>query len=235
MQVEIILYPGDNKTQLDYFTSFFDTKDICYEINHCYFGYKILISISNDTLDAVSEHICRFVFDFYLKEAVISKVYDEYPCFNTQEASHILAKLYEKIVLTPLKNNILSVLTSKKSINPESYCLFNMKSLMLCIYALTDDICQTFFFSKEKEKLISLVQLYSGLSFNKCEIADVEFFNDNKCRVSFDKNNDSLVSNDELLPLLTQRAPYNVNIRNAEFSPELADIVDEIFNLHKNK
>ena len=235
VQVEIILYPGENKNQLEYFTSFFDTKDIRYEINHCYLGHKVIICISSDKLDIISSHICLFVLDFYLKEAVISKVYDEYPCFNTQEASHILATLSQKIVNTPLKSNILSILKNKNSFNPESYCLFNMKAIMLCIYALTDDVCRSFLFTKEKDKLISLVQFYSGLSFNKCQRADVEFANDNKCRVSFGENNVSLVSNDELLSFLTQYAPNNVNIKNAVLSPELADIVDQIFNLNKNK
>ena len=112
MQVGIILYPGNSKNHLDYFTFFLDANGIKYEINHCYLGHKLVI-LQNNKIDIVVSHICSFIFEFYLKEAVISKIYDEYPLFNTEDASFILADVSNKFLDTPIKDDIKLIIKNK--------------------------------------------------------------------------------------------------------------------------
>ncbi len=228
--MEIALYPGELKSHLDYFTDFLDLQNTRYEISRCYFGYKINIFLENISPDFLASHACRFILDFYLKEAVISKIYDEYPDFNTDEAGVILSKLSQKISDTPIKNNICTILCNKKSFNPESYGAFNLKSIMLCVYALTDELCEDLIYSKEKERFVSMIKMFSALSFDKCQKADVEFSQDNRCIVSLDKSAPVSMKNDELLAFLAQKAPECVTMKNTCANPELAGIVSEIFD-----
>ena len=93
--MEVFLYVGDLDEHLNYFTDFLKINNCRYDIDKGYLGYKI--NMEMDKIDLLSEHICQFMLDFYLKDAVISKVYDEYPCFNTNDASKILTEISDKI------------------------------------------------------------------------------------------------------------------------------------------
>ena len=106
---------------------------------------------------------------------------------------------------------------------------------MFCVYAITDKICQDTIFNKEKERFISTIQMFSGLSFDKCNRVDVEFSDDNECNISFDMLPPLKVSNDELLALLVHKSPKSVNIENSHICPELSGIITKIFNSEKNK
>ena len=231
--MEVTLYPGESKSHLDYFTDFLDLQSTRYEISHCYFGHKIHVFLSDDDIDMLSSHICGFILDFYLKEAVLSKIYDEYPCFNTDDAGKILTKLSYKFSSTPIKDNITEILSEKMSLNPESYASFNLKPLMLCVYALTDEICEDMIYANEKQQFISMIRMFSKLSFDKCQSADVEFSADNRCIVTLDCASSVSIHDDELLSFLAQRAPDSVSLKNTLFNPELAQIVTEIFNSDK--
>lgn len=231
--MEITLYPGESKSHLDYFTDFFDLQSIRYEISHCYFGHKIHVFPDDNDIDLLSSYICRFILDFYLKEAVLSKIYDEYPCFNTDDAGIILTKISQKLSATPIKDDVLLIISQSKALNPESYAAFNLKPLMLCIYAMTDEICEGMVYKKEKQELISMIRMFSKLSFDKCNAADVEFSADNRCMVTLDNGAPAFIHNDELLAFLAQRAPDRVLLKNTYFNPELANIVTEIFDLDK--
>lgn len=233
--VEIILYPGRSVRLSEYFTGLFDSNGQQYKIETCYLGYKLTLSDCNISLDILADNICHFIFDNHLKEAVISKVYDEYPCFNTAEAVKILSEVSQEFLTTPIKDSIIIFLKEKQSFNIESYCIFNLKLIMLCVYAITDKICQNMIFIKEKEKFLSMIHMFSKLSFDKCNRADVEFSDDNKCSISFDKSSPLSIHNDELLPLLVHKSPNSVNIENSHIYPELSDIIAEIFNSEKNK
>ena len=227
----ITFYPGKSKDHLDYYTFFLDTNDIEYEISHCYFGYKLFIYSNDYSLETVSTGICSFIFEFYLKEAVISKIYDEYPLFNTDDACRILSEVSEKFAKTPVKDDIARTLRINSALNIESYFLFNMKSIMICVYALTDESGSELSLIRERERLVSMIKTFSGLSFETCHMADVEFSSDDKCIVEFDKQPFGEVSSGELLGILAQKAPENVKIKNACYFPELADIIERIFNL----
>lgn len=231
--MEITLYPGETKNHLDYFTDFFDLKCTRYEISQSYLGYRIIVILNDNEIDMISSHVCRFILDFYLKEAVLSKIYDEYACFNTDDAVIILTKISQKLSSTPIKDDISIVLSHKKALNPESYVAFNLKPIMLCIYALTDDICEEMIYKKEKQQLISMVRMFSKLSFDKCNKADIEFSEDNMCVVTLDNATSVSVHDDELLPFLAQRAPESILLKNTAFKPELAYIVTEIFDSDK--
>lgn len=139
--MEINLYLGESKNRLDYYTEFFTLQKIRFEITPSYFGNEITINVNSDELCLVCAHSCRFIFDFYLKEFVASKIYDEYPLLDAICAGEILAQLSEMISSTGINNNVFFILKQKHSFNPSSYVLFNMKSIMTCIYKLTDELC----------------------------------------------------------------------------------------------
>ena len=169
------MYPGESKNRLDYYAEFFSLKKIRFEITPSYFGNAITINVNSDELYLVSSHSCRFIFDFYLKEFVASKIYDEYPILDAICAGEILAQLSEMISSTNINNNVFYILKQKQSFNPSSYVLFNMKSIMTCIYKLTDDLCHKYISDIEKKYLVSALK--SGIDFeeNNNVIADVEF------------------------------------------------------------
>ncbi len=229
--MEIILFVGKSKDHLNYYTDLFITNGIQYETGQGYLGYNIKVNVENTGM--LAECICRFILDFYLKEAVISKIYDEYPCFNTQSAGNILTEISKKIINTPIKTNIEDIINDKKAFNPESYSIFNLKTMMICVYGLTDHICNNMMYESEKNKLVSLIKVFSKLSFDKCESADVEFADDRTCIISIDKKDSVSLSDDELLPFLTEISPLKITIKNPLNNPELAGIVTEIFNFEK--
>ena len=233
--MEINLYPGNNKNHLNYYTDFLTLNNIRFKIIPSYFGNKIIAYISSDKLQNFSSHSCNFILDFYLKEAVISKIYDEYPLFNTNDASKILSKLSEKISQTPLTDHIHHLILQSRGFNPESYVLFNMKNIMLCVYALTDDICRHLIYNLEKQHFISVIKNFSKLSFSNCKNADVEFSSFDECLVSLDCGKQTAMASDELISYLVMSSPEKVCVKNAILSPELSDIVNQIFNSENNK
>lgn len=231
--LEITLYPGKNKEQLDYCIFFLESSSIKYKADKCFLGNRVLIFSSDKIVKALASHICDFIFEFYLKEAVISKIYDEYHMFNTDDAGHILSEVSKKITCTPIKDDVLYIIKNKCKFNVESYFLFNIKPIMRCVYALTDETGRELIFLREKEKFVSMIKTFSNLSFEKCNVADVEFSSEDKCMVSFDKSPYGDVLSGELLDVLAQKSPNNVNIKNGVLQPELTDIIECVFNSKK--
>lgn len=227
--MELTLYPGNSRNQLEFFTDYLTLQNKEFEISGSELGNVITVSTETLSHELLAIHSCRFILEFYLKEAVLSKIYDEYPFFNTDDASHILSELSDLVVSSPVKDGILKFLNDNKSFNPESYVIFNIKSIMLCIYALTDNIAHKLIYTREKERLISVVRMFSHLSFNTCMTADVEFSSDTDCTVSIDTQSPVELHSDELLAFLARNSPKTVNIKNPSVSPELAEVIYEIF------
>lgn len=224
---------ADCRNYLDYYTEFLTQQNTRYEIIPHYDGIKILVTIPKEKLYIIAEHSCRFILDFYLKEAVISKIYDEYPIFNTQDAGNILYDLSLKISDTPIKNDILSILEASSLFKPESYVIFNLKQIMRCVYALTDNIADLLMLKKEENELILAIKAFSKLSFNPCKRADVEFSSCDECMVIIDNNAPVFMLNDELIAYLVASSPQNVVIKNQDLNPPLADIITQIFSQNK--
>jgi len=230
--VETILYPGDNKSHLDYFTDFLTLQDTRFEITTSALGYKLIIK--NDIAHKLASHICSFIVDFYIKEAVLSKIYDEYPDFNTNDAGKLLLDLSHRISSSPIKDDILEILTEKKCINPESYAIFNIKQIMRCAYALTDEIASEMIYIYQKEHLVNMMRMFSKINFNNCNSCDVEFSSDNECTVSLDSGKSVTMPLENVIAYLVQASPGNVNIINSSYSPELSSVICEIFNKEQN-
>lgn len=229
MQLELGLCLEDCRNYVNYYTDFLTEQNISYKISPHYNGIKILVASTYDNLNIIAEHSCRFILDFYLREAVISKIYDEYPCFNTHDACNILCSLSKKISQTPVKDNILSLITSSNIFKPESYVIFNIKQIMRCIYAMTDNIANSLLIKKEEKELMNVIKTFSKLSFTSCQRADVEFSSCDECIVTIDDNTPVFLLNDELIAYLVHSSPQNVSIKNSYYNPELSDIISEIF------
>ena len=159
--MEINLYLGETKTHLNYFTDFFTLQNIRFKIYSSYFGNRININIDSNKIYLLSSHICKFILDFFIKEAVVSKIYDEYPLIDTVKAGEILSELSEKITASPINNSIYNIINEHHSFNPSSYVMFNMKSIMTCAYFLTDKLCQKYVYEIEKEMIFSLLSQYN--------------------------------------------------------------------------
>ncbi|MBO5744122.1 MAG: hypothetical protein J6R68_07555 [Clostridia bacterium] len=159
--MEINLYLGETKTHLNYFTDFFTLQNIRFKIYSSYFGNRININIDSNKIYLLSSHICKFILDFFIKEAVVSKIYDEYPLIDTVKAGEILSELSEKITASPINNSIYNIINEHHSFNPSSYVMFNMKSIMTCAYFLTDQLCQKYVCEIEKEMIVSLLSQYN--------------------------------------------------------------------------
>ena len=160
--MEINLYFGESKIHLDYFTDFFTLQNIRFKIFPSYFGNRISINIDANKIYLLSSHICRFILDFYIKEAVVSKIYDEYPIIDTIKAGEILSELSEKITASPINNSIYNIINEHNSFNPSSYVMFNMKSIMTCAYFVTDKLCQKYVYEIEKEMIFSMLSQYDA-------------------------------------------------------------------------
>lgn len=171
--MEINLYSGESKIHLDYFTDFFTLQNIRFKIFPSYFGNRININIDTNKIYLLSSHICRFILDFFIKEAVVSKIYDEYPLINTVKAGEILSQLSEKISSSPINNSIYNLINEHGSFNPSSYVMFNMKSIMTCAYFLTDKLCQKYVYEVEKEMIFSILSQYDA-EFSKIPDYDNE-------------------------------------------------------------
>lgn len=173
--MEVNLYPGDSRPRLIYYTDFLNQQNIRFEKALSYFGNKITIYASTEQIGIISSHSSRFIFDFYLKEAVASKIYDEYPLLNAEDAGEILEKISEKIGDGLINKSIYRIIEKKQSFNPSSYVLFNMKNIMTYVYTLTDDLCQKFIGNIERKYLISAIKSVLYNNENSKTFSDAEF------------------------------------------------------------
>ena len=173
--VEVNLYPGDSKPRLAYYTDFLNQQNIRFKTALSYFGNKIIIYAPFEQIGIISSHSSRFIFDFYLKEAVASKIYDEYPLLNADDAGGILEKISETIGDGLINKSIYRIIEKKQSFNPSSYVLFNMKSIMTYIYTLTDELCQKFIGNIERKYLISVIKSALYNNENHAAFSDAEF------------------------------------------------------------
>lgn len=227
--MEFKLYTADFSENTRYLNDCFAGTASSFEITPSYFGS--LININNIEPDVLKKFLCRYLFDFYLKEFVLSKIYDEYYFFNTDDAGIILSELSEKLPASFLGEKLSDIISKADRLNTESFVLFNRISVMGELYIMTDIIAEGYIESKQRNSCISILKAYKSLCFDRTETADVEFASELECRISLDNSEPSIVPTEEVIGFLMQKSPRRITIKNAEKCPELADIIDEIFDI----
>lgn len=227
--MEITLYVGDSKEHLKFFTDIFDDENSHISADNCCFGYCLNIVTDKYSIDEISGYICVFLIEFYLKEAVLSKIYDEYSYLDVEDASVIMTKLSKKIKETDVFAMVKKILSEKKSLNTESFVVFNLRHIMTVIYVNVDIIAEKMIYEKQKYNFVQLLKTYSSLNFFMCKRADVEFSDDNTCNVSIDGNNPVTVSSDSVLEFLIDSSPENINLFFEYNQPETANLIKKIF------
>lgn len=104
-----------------------------------YFGIQMIIQLEN--IDALSSNICCYICENYLKDAVLTKIFDEYSDINASEAGKILINIFNDFSVGDVCEKLKNLLLLKHKLNVESYILFNIKYIMSTIYALVDECC----------------------------------------------------------------------------------------------
>ncbi len=227
--MEFRLYTPDFPENTRYLSDCFARTASLYEITPSYFGCRI--NIIDIEYDELKEFLCRYLFDFYLKDFVLNKIYDEYCFFNTNDAGFVLSELSDSITASFFGEKLGELIKISDSFNPDSFMLFNMKSVMAELYEMTDEAVQRVILVKQRENCIALLKTYRDLSFNRTLSADVEFSSEYECKISFDNTDSKYFSTDEALGCLIKNSPSSITIKNPELCPELAELIDEIFGV----
>ncbi len=225
--MKIVLYIGTDKAFCEYFSRCFDNLGIIYNIDYDYFGYKIDL-VCND-ICSIMDLMVEFYIEFHLKNHILSKVYDEYPLLDIDDAAYIMCILSKKLVDKSVFLKMKKQLETNKILHVDSYLMFNIKIIMLTIYDVIDEICEKRSYEKERMRFLELLRTYSSLSYNTTECANVEFSSESECYITFDNDKPVHVSNDEIINHLISRSPHNISIKGEHYSPELSGIIKEIF------
>lgn len=225
----VVLYVGCDSKHQKHFLSFFDFNEIRYKAKKCIFGCKIECFTSEQDIITLAEYITAFIVEFYLKEQILSKIYDEYSQLSVDDACNCVGKIINELKKSDIQVRIVDFLITKKSLHIESYILFNIKSIMLTTFEITDTVCSSLIFEKEREDFLSILRTYASLYDERLQKADVEFTSELIARVTLDNRETVEIENCELLPFLTSCAPRNVCVKGRAFSPFLYDTITKLF------
>ena len=107
------------------------------------FGNKIYVDVSDERyIGEFSEKLCYFICEVYLKESVLLKIYDEYPCIDSHMAAKIMLEIFGDFSVGEICQKIKEILFCCRKINIESFVLFNIRYIMSTVYKLVDKHCE---------------------------------------------------------------------------------------------
>ena len=226
--MKIVLYIGTDESYRDYFIECFMNHEINYDIEYCYFGYKLEINFCN-RISYITNFIIDFYVEFHLKNYILSKIYDEYPYLDVDDAVNVMCILSKSIKDKSVFKKMENIIETNNILHVESYLLFNIKIIMSTIYRYIDKICEKICFDKERERFLELLRTYTALSSDASKHANVEFASESECYLTFDDDKPIRICNSEIMSQLISRPPLNVCIKGESYSPELSRIIKEIF------
>jgi len=173
--LELVLYPGNEEEKQIYFKDFFESESIEYFVDSSFLGDYISVNIKRDELHTVSALISVFILEFYLKEYVLTKIYDEYEMIDVSVGCDVLLSLNREISKSEVGKNIEKFLLENKLICIDNYVLFNLKSIMTTVYFLTDCLCEKILYQKCRADFLSFVRSCKELDYESPAMADAEF------------------------------------------------------------
>lgn len=176
--MKITLCLADNNEHLKYFKAFAaeeNLNQICYKN---VFGYCMDIECSTSLLEKMCREISVFALEFYLREAVFNKIYDEYVSLDITDAGMLFSMLSKNISDTILYGKLIDLFDKSIKICIDSFIIFNLKPIMQDIYKKVDCYAEQILVRKEKEAFEMLIKTYSELGFDSLPKAMSEFSSD---------------------------------------------------------
>ncbi len=187
-KLEIVVYPGKEDEKSGYFGEMLENENIDYSKDLSLLGLCYVVNLQENDIKKFSAVISVYILEFYLKEFVLTKVYDEYDMIDVSIGCDVLLRLNDEIAKSDVEKNIEQFLTENQRICIDNYVLFNLKSIMTTIYILTDSLCEKIIYQKCRSDFLSLVRAYSKLNLD---------FNDNAISEPFGKSYNSNYDNSE--------------------------------------
>ena len=173
--MELVLYPGKEDEKSEYFTRLFESENIEFSKDSTFLGECIVLHPEKNEIHKISGYISVFILEFYLKEYVLTKIYDEYEMLDVSAGCEVLLLLNSEFAESDVGNNIEKFLEKNLLICIDNYVLFNLKSIMTTVYRLTDCLCEKILYEKCRADFLALVRNYNKLNFDSDSIADAEF------------------------------------------------------------
>ncbi len=161
--MEIILYTGNCSGNNNFLLSDNDEGIYAADSVQNYFGYETVLNVEDKNVDFISSEICMCIAEFYLKETVLAKIYEDYPCIDALDAGKVLVEIFTHFSTGRVCETIKNILISNHRLNVESFILFNIKYIMLTIYSAADYCCEKYLQNKQKEAFKRLLQTYFTL------------------------------------------------------------------------
>lgn len=227
--MKIVLYIGTDESYFDYFAESLDNYEINYVSEYDYFGYRLEFECDVDIIK-ITNIIIEFYIEFHLKNYILSKIYDEYPFLDVDDAVDVMCTLSKSVKDKPVFDKMGNIIKRCNKLFVDSYLVFNIRNIMLTIYDSLDEICEKISFNKERKRFLELLRTYTTLSSNTSNSASVEFASESECYLSFDDDKPIRLCNDKLIDELISRPPINISIKGEVCSPELSEIIKEIFS-----
>jgi len=227
--MHITLYLANSDEHLICLTDFLNKENKMINIAVCFMGYCVEFDIPESELSDLSLFLSRFIVEFYLKESILSKVYDEYINLDVNDAVALLSEMSETVFDTVLYSKIINTLKVGGRICVDSLIIFNIKPIMQNIYEKVDFLAEKIQIQKEQEAMVAMLRTYCTLNRGQCASALVEFSNENVCTLDLDNAGAQIIKPDSLLTVLTEYSPGKILLKNTELCPEISKLVRDIF------
>lgn len=172
--MELVLYPGKEEEKSEYFKELFDEENVEYSEDSGFLGNCLVVQLNTDEIHRISAIVSVFILEFYLKEYILTKIYDEYEIIDVSVGCEVLLRLNGEITKSDVGKNVENFLLKNHLMCIDNYVLFNLKSIMTTVYFLTDSLCEKILYQKCRADFLSLVRSYSKLNLDFADKADAE-------------------------------------------------------------
>ena len=126
------------KEYADYFIKLNFIQNSDFNLTQTYLGYKIDLNIEDEKIDELTFNIISFIVEIYLKDAIFSKIYDEYYFLDATDAGGILINLTKELAKSHIHQKIKDMLKIHGVFVIESYVIFNIKPIMISVYNIVE-------------------------------------------------------------------------------------------------
>ena len=171
--MDLILYTSEDSEYNAFLLEDSEYKTIIKKCKKEYFGNKIYVDVSDEGyIEEFSKKLCYFICEVYLKESVLLKIYDEYPCIDSHMAAKIMLEIFGDLSVVEICRKIKEILCSCRKINIESFVLFNIRYIMSTIYKLADKHCEKYVMNMKRLAFERIVHSFFLNCTSECDEFD---------------------------------------------------------------